>query len=101
MHRYRFLAPREGSSYRQFFVAGRNLRAETLYRHTIGLEPRSAEDVAKDYDLPVEAVQEAIEYCTENAELLRQEREEDLANLRARGLLGSVPSGPKHEAVSR
>ena len=83
---YRFLAPREGSNYKQFFVTGRNLRAETLYRQTVGLEPRTLRDVAADYDLPVEAVQEAIQYCIDNADLLRREREEDLADLRRRGL---------------
>jgi hypothetical protein len=83
---YRFLAPREGSNYKQFFVKGRNLRAETLYRQTTGVEPRSLPEVAIDYDLPVEAVQEAVQYCIDNAELLRREREEDLADLRQRGL---------------
>jgi len=83
---YRFLAPREASNYKQFFVMGRNLRAETLYRQTVGLEPRTAPEVAADYDLPLEAVQEAIQYCIDNADLLRREREEDLADLRRRGL---------------
>jgi hypothetical protein len=33
---YTYLAPREGSRYEQYFFRGRNLRAETLYRATIG-----------------------------------------------------------------
>jgi hypothetical protein len=84
---YQYLGPRRGSNYRQYFVKGRGgLRAETLHRHTVGTEPRTPEQVAKDFDLPVEAVLEAIRYCTENEPLLREEREEELASIRARGL---------------
>ena len=74
---YTHLARRDGSSYHQLFVKGRSLRAETLYRSTIGSEPMSPEDVARDYDVPVEAVREAIDYCVRNAGLLQREREED------------------------
>jgi hypothetical protein len=83
---YKYLGPRS-SNYQQYFVKGRGgLRAETLYRHTVGLEPRTPEEVAKDYDLPVEAVLEAIRYCIENEALLREERDKELAHIRARGL---------------
>ena len=91
MSTYQFLARRPGSRYQQLFILGRNLRAETLYRQTVGLDPRTADDVAADYDLPVEAVHEAIQYAIANADLLRREREEGLAELRARGL---YPAGP-------
>ena len=84
---YIHLAPRDGSSYYQFFVKGRNLRAETLYRATVGSEPMTPDDVARDYDLPVEAVREAIHYCMRNAALLQREREEDWADSQARGLV--------------
>src|SRR5690348_1568716 len=84
---YKYLGPRRSSNYRQYFVIGRGgLRAETLYRHTVGREPRTPEEVARDYDLPLEAVLEAIQYCIRNEDLLRKEREEDLADIRARGL---------------
>ncbi len=83
---YKYLGPRYGSNYRQYFVKGRNLRAETLYRESVGLEPRTPEEVAEDYEVPVEAVYEAIQYCTQHEELLRQEREEELASVRALGL---------------
>jgi hypothetical protein len=83
---YQYLEPRPGSNYRQLFYKGRNLRAEVLYRETIGLEPRTPEEVARDYHVPVEAVHEAIDYCTHNEELLRQDRERELASIRAMGL---------------
>ena len=83
---YIYLSPREGSGYRQAFVRGRNLRAETLYRATIGPEPMTPEDVARDYDVPPGAVREAVHYCLRNAALLQEEREADWAESLARGL---------------
>jgi hypothetical protein len=83
---YKYLGPWRGSNYRQFFYKDRKIRAETLYRATVGLEPRTPEEVARDWEVPVEAVLEAIHYCTHNEELLRREREADLADIRARGL---------------
>ena len=96
---YVHLAPREGSRYRQLFVKGRNLRAETLYRATVGPELRTPEDVARDYDVPVEAVQEAIQYCLGNASLLQGEREEDWAESRSRGLDTASPRASGARAV--
>ena len=88
---YIHLAPREGSGYRQYFVKGRGLRAETLFRATVGPEPMTPDEVARDYDLPVEAVREAIHYCLRNAALLQSEREEDLAECESRRLAGTPP----------
>ena len=88
---YTHLAPREGSRYQQYFVKGRNLRAETLYRATVGQEPMTTDGVARDYDVPVEAVLEAVHYCIRNAALLEREREEDWAESRSRGLVAAPP----------
>jgi len=83
---YKYLAPWRGSSYRQYFYKERKIRAEVLYRETVGTGPRSPEQVARDFDVPVEAVYEAIHYCTYNEDLLRREREEELEDIRKRGL---------------
>lgn len=71
---YKFLEPRQRSNYKQLWVRGRHVRAEVLYRYTVGPEPETPEQVAQDYDLPVEAVLEAIDYCTKNKDLLDAER---------------------------
>jgi len=68
---YVHMAPRDGSSYHQLFVKGRNLRAETVYRATAGPEPMTPDDVALDYDLPIEAVREAIHHTAANRAVLR------------------------------
>ena len=83
---YKFLEPRARSNYKQLWVKGRHMRAEVLYRCTAGPEPESPEQVAKDYDLPVDAVLEAIDYCIRNKDLLDAERSREAASIRARGL---------------
>ena len=83
---YQFLEPRSGSNYRQWFLKGRKIRAELLSRATMGPEPRTPEEIAHDYSVSVEAVHEAIHYCLHNEALLRQEREDVLSDIQARGL---------------
>jgi uncharacterized protein (DUF433 family) len=82
--RYKHLQPKRGSRYQQLAVGGR-IRAEILYRETLGSDPLSPEQVAKEYDLPVEAVREAIDYCERNRELLDAERAREQATIEARG----------------
>ena len=84
--KYLHLEPRPRSNYRQLWVKGRHMRAEVLYRCTIGPEPESPEEVAREYDLPVESVLEAIDYCVHNQELLQAERSREEVRLRELGL---------------
>jgi len=90
---YEYLKPKRGSSYRQLCVNGR-IRAEILYRKTIGLEPQSPAEVAQDYGLPIEAVLEAIHYCEHNQEVLEADRAMESASIRAHGL-DRWPHAPK------
>src|SRR5947208_9885477 len=81
---YKHLMPKRGSSYRQLYVAGR-IRAEVIYRETVGLEPLAPEQVAREYNIPVEAVYEAIDYCRRNKDLLDAERAEETERIKAAG----------------
>jgi hypothetical protein len=83
---YQFLKPKPGSNYRQLFVQGR-IRAEILYRETVGPETRTPEEVASEYGLPVEAVVEAIDYCrrSDTQQLLDAERARESARIMAAG----------------
>jgi len=92
---YKYLQPKRGSRYQQLAVNGR-IRAEILYRETIGPEPLTPEQVAKEYNLPVEAVLEAIHYCEHNRELLDAERAREQADIEARGFdrWPHAPQGP-------
>lgn len=83
---YQYLESRSRSHYRQLWIKGRHIRAEILYRLTIGTEPRTPEEVAQDYDLPVGAVYEAIDYARRHQELLAAERARETARMKTLGL---------------
>jgi uncharacterized protein (DUF433 family) len=64
---WKYLSRKPGSYYKQLFVTGRKIAAWTLYASTMNEEePMTPEEVAADYDLPLEAVLEAIAYCESN-----------------------------------
>src|SRR6185437_6453597 len=75
-NKYPHLEPRPCSCYRQLFVKGTRIRSEVLYSQTIpgeDGEARTAEELAADYGLPLEAVQEAIAYCASNPPEIAQD----------------------------
>src|SRR5438128_11857618 len=81
-HEYRYLLPDYWSSYKGLFLKDkRKLRAEWIYSETVGEDARTPEQVAADFELPLEAVLEAIHYCEHNEEFLDQERERELARI--------------------
>jgi uncharacterized protein (DUF433 family) len=83
---YQHLEVRPRSNDRQLWLKGRHIHAEVLYRSTVGPEPRSPKEVAQDYDVPVEAVQETIDYAIRNQKLLDAERARAEARLKQLGL---------------
>ena len=83
---YQHLEQRPGSHYQQLWIKGRHIRAEVLYRLTIGPEPQLPHEVAQDYNLPVEAVQEAIDYAIQHQDLLNAERAREETRMQQLGL---------------
>lgn len=63
---YIHLAANPKSAYKQFFVQGTRIRARVLYRWYACDDPMTIEEIAAEYNIPVEAVQEAIAYCESN-----------------------------------
>ena len=94
---YQFLEPRRRSHYQQLFVRGRNLRAESLYRATLGPAPRTPEEIAADFGVPLAAVHEAVHYCLHNNGVLQREREEVVAEIQRRGLDKPQPGKRQEE----
>src|SRR6187549_2644888 len=84
--RYQHLEPRPDSNDRQMFLKGRRIRAAVVYEAVHGPEPCTPEEFARDYQVPVEMVQEALDYVARNLPLIEQERDREAANVRARGL---------------
>ena len=79
---YRFLAADPRSAYKQLRICGRKIFARTIYgQHVNSEEPRTVEELARDFNLPVEAVEEAIAYCRTNPPEVQEDfrREEALA----------------------
>jgi uncharacterized protein (DUF433 family) len=83
---WRHLAPNPKSSYKQLFLKGRRIRAEVLYGWTVdGDEPRTPEEVAADYGIPLEAVLEAIAYCESDPPEVREDHLEEEIRMEAAG----------------
>ena len=97
-----YLAPDPKSPrYRQLFIKGRRIAARTLYGMYVSQEePRmTAEEIAADYDLPVEAVLEAIAYCESNPPEIQQDWEADELLAQATGM--SDPNYKYHPSPRR
>ncbi len=75
---YHYLEARPGSLYRQLYIKGIKMRAEIPYSATIekieddgGVEPgRTPQEVADDFNIPLEAVLEAVEWCETHEDVL-------------------------------
>jgi len=80
---YKYLKPKRGSRYRQLFFG--RIRAEVLYRETVGSEPLTPEEVAREYNVPAAAVLEAIDYCVKNRDVLNAERAREDEGIRSAG----------------
>jgi uncharacterized protein (DUF433 family) len=88
---YQHLEPRPGSNYRQLFLKGRRIRAAVVHEAIYGPDPFTPEEFAREYQVPLEAVLEALDYVAHNLPLIEQERDHEAARLRARGLDGPTP----------
>jgi uncharacterized protein (DUF433 family) len=63
-NQYKHLTRKPNSVYKQLFIKDRWIRARTLYGMYVNEEmPMTPGEIAADYELPLEAVQEAIAYC--------------------------------------
>jgi uncharacterized protein (DUF433 family) len=97
---WKWLERDPNSSLRQLSIKGRRIRARTLYGLTMGEEAMTPEDVADSYDLPLEAVREAIEYCQTDPPEIQEDFEEEermIADAERRNVPGFW--GPKRIAA--
>src|SRR5438093_12895013 len=84
---YKYLARKPKSVYKQLFIKDRWIRARTLYGMYVSEEmPMTPEEIAADYDLPLEAVLEAIAYCESNPPELASDYAVEEALMEAMGL---------------
>jgi uncharacterized protein (DUF433 family) len=84
---YKYLTRKPKSVYKQLFIKDRWIAARTLYGRRVNEEfPMTIEEIAADYDLPVEAVVEAVAYCESNPPELQQDWAREEAVLQATGM---------------
>jgi uncharacterized protein (DUF433 family) len=82
---WNYLAHKPGSAYRQLFVKGTRIMARILYGMVMNEEePRTPEEVAVAFQVPLEAVQEAIAYCASNPPEIQEDFDREEANVQAR-----------------
>jgi hypothetical protein len=70
---YRYLTERSGSGYRELFVCGTSLRAQSLVSDMEN-ESLTPAEIAAAYHIPLEAALEAVAYVQGNEEYLAKER---------------------------
>ena len=93
--KYQHLERNPRSAYRQLFIKGRRIRAWVIYCEHVA-QDRTPEDIAEDFDLPIDAVREAIAYGASNPPEVRGDivREEEL--MRAAGMFD-----PEHRRTGK
>ena len=87
---WQYLEQRPDSWRKQLYLVGRKLTAFTVWSDMI-VNGDTLEETAENWDLPLLAVKEAIEYCEANQELLKQEAEEERRYLEERGVILEPP----------
>jgi uncharacterized protein (DUF433 family) len=85
---WHYLAPKPGSAYRQLFVKGTRIAARLLYGlHVNEEEPMMLEEIAEiaaAYDLPLDAVREAVAYCEGHPPEIERDWQREEAHVQAR-----------------
>jgi uncharacterized protein (DUF433 family) len=82
-----YLEPRPKSAYRQMFVKGTRIRARVIYGlYRSEEEPLTPDEIAAGYNLPVEAIREAIAYCESNPPEIEEDFRREEALMQATGM---------------
>ncbi len=84
---WKYLERRPGSSYQQLCIKGKRIWAWTLYCEFMNAkEPRTPQQLAEDFGVPLEAVEEAIAYCQSDPPELREDHRKDDIRAEATGM---------------
>lgn len=84
---WKYLEARPKSFYRQLFIKGTQIRARSLYGWYVSdEEPMTPEQLAVEFNLPEEAVREAIAYCQANPPEIEQDFRREEALMEATGM---------------
>ena len=78
---WKYLVPNAKSTYKQLLIKGTRVRADVVYQLSLGREPMTAEEIAADYNLPLEAVREAIAYGASNPPEIAEDHRRDALSM--------------------
>ncbi|MEK0182320.1 hypothetical protein [Microcoleus anatoxicus] len=82
---WQYLVARPYAWRKQLYIKGRKLLASTICRD-MTTNQMSPEQAAENWDLPLSAIYEAIDYCENHQELLKLEADEERYRLEAKGV---------------
>src|SRR6516165_3746133 len=84
---YKYLTRKPKSVYKQLFIRDRWISARTLYGKYVNEEsPMTPEEIAADYNLPLDAVLESNAYCESNPPEIAQDYAREEAVMEATGM---------------
>ena len=82
---WQYLVARPHAWRKQLYIKGRKLLASTIWRD-MNANGMSPEEAAENWDLPLSAIYEAIDYCENHQELLKLEADEERYRLEVKGV---------------
>src|SRR5437879_1483799 len=86
-HNWTYREPGPNSFHRQLFIKGTRIRARSIYGwYASEEEPMTAEQLAEEFNLPLEAVKEAIAYCESSPPEIEQDFRREEALMEATGM---------------
>ena len=82
---WQYLEKRPHPWRQQLYIKGRRIKASVIWSDMIANE-MSPEETADNWELPLAAVKEVIEYCETHQDLLKKEAEEGRRRLEEKGV---------------
>ena len=82
---WQYLIARPHPWRKQLYIKGRKLLASTIWRDMTANQ-MSPEQAAENWDLPLSAIYEAIDYCQKHQEVIKLEADEERYRLEVKGV---------------
>ncbi|MGK7878490.1 MAG: hypothetical protein AB4060_00055 [Crocosphaera sp.] len=82
---WQYLEPRPDSWRKQLYIKGRKLTAFGVWSDMM-VNGDTLEETADNWDIPLDALQEVIEYCETHQELISSEADSERRYLEERGI---------------
>jgi uncharacterized protein (DUF433 family) len=82
---WQYLEKRPHPWRQQLYLKGRRVKASVIYSDMM-INEETPEAAAENWDLPLAAIQEVIDYCQTHAKLLQKEAREERRRLEEKGI---------------